>query len=80
LGWQWTSANPSLGTSYRIYYNGNQYGGQLLPKNTTPGLKPKGADTILVNLYNCSSHPQQVTITVKDTLNQTYQFVIKPPS
>ncbi|HKW20255.1 MAG TPA: serine/threonine-protein kinase [Ktedonobacterales bacterium] len=78
LGWQWTSADPSLSTSYHIYYNGKLYGGQLLPKNTNPGLQPNKADTILVNLSSCSSHPDQVTITVKDTLNQTYTFVIQP--
>lgn len=78
LGWQWTSANPSLITSYRIYYNGKLYGGQLLPKNTDPGLKPNDTNTILVNLSSCSSHQGQVTITAKDTLNQTYTFVIKP--
>ncbi|HEX5157938.1 MAG TPA: protein kinase [Ktedonobacterales bacterium] len=78
LGWQWTSANPSLSSSYHIYYSGKQYGGQLLPKNMSPGLKQGETDTILVNLWSCSSHPDQVTITAKDTLNQTYTFVIKP--
>ncbi|HEX5441803.1 MAG TPA: serine/threonine-protein kinase [Ktedonobacterales bacterium] len=78
LGWQWTAANPSLISSYRIYYNNKQYSGTQLPKNTDPGLQPQKTDTVVVNLSSCAFHQTQVTITAKDTLNHSYQFVIQP--
>jgi eukaryotic-like serine/threonine-protein kinase len=79
LGWQWMSAAPSLSSSYSITFNGKTtFGSESLPKNMTPGLAPRGTDTILVRLSNCSSHQESVTITAKDSLGHSYTFVINP--